>query len=271
MKDFSTLATLVRTLDPAGPADGELGKESGERARTDLARILATNPNTLTAQPDRNRRAPRVRRPVLAATAVAATATAFVTLPAITRGDAAFATWIASPSALTVTQSAEVAQDCRDTQESGSTAYATQLKAAHPVVADRRGEWTTVVLATGDGFSALCVTDGSSGLPGGWFTDMFGSIGVTETAPHARELIATDLGTGTISAGDLSLIAGRAGADIVSVTYHSSQHGDVHATVTDGWFALWFPGDELIDAGRDGAEVRVTYQDGSQDLLSVML
>lgn len=81
--------------------------------------------------------------------------------------------------------------------------------------------------------------------------------------PGPRELTATDLGTGTMSAGDISLAADAAGSDIVGVIYMSRTHEDVTATVSLGHFALWLPGDELRNASSDGVEVYVTYQDGT--------
>ena len=94
---------------------------------------------------------------------------------------------------------------------------------------------------------------------------MIGSIGTAtdHAAPEPRELLATDLGVGTIDAGDISLAAGTAGSDVVSVVYHSRTRGDVTATVNQGHFALWFPGDELMDASSDGVEVEVTYRDAT--------
>jgi hypothetical protein len=67
-----------------------------------------------------------------------------------------------------------------------------------------------------------------------------------------------------MTAGEISLAAGHAGADVVGVVYRSQTHGDVTATVSHGRFALWLPGDELEDANAgEGVEVEVTYGDGS--------
>lgn len=54
---------------------------------------------------------------------------------------------------------------------------------------------------------------------------------------QAFELLATDLGTGTVDAGEISLAAGAAGAagsDVAGVVYHSRTRGDVTATVNEG-------------------------------------
>ena len=186
-----------------------------------------------------------------------------VAVPALTGGDRAFASWRAVPQGLSAAQRADAAESCRDSQLGGDDGtYAASLGSAEPVVAERRGSWTTVVLAGPDGFSALCISDDSAGL----FADgMIGSVGTgAGAAPGPREVLATDLGSGTMSAGDLSLAAGLAGPDVVGVTYRSVAHGEVVATVSGGRFALWMPGDELRDASAtDGVEVELTYRDGS--------
>lgn len=95
---------------------------------------------------------------------------------------------------------------------------------------------------------------------------MIGSIGSpTGFAPlRPRELTVTDLGSATMSAGDLSLAAGTVGTAIVGIVYDSRSHGEVAATVSNGRFASWFPGDELKDvSSTDGVEVEVTYRDGT--------
>ena len=93
---------------------------------------------------------------------------------------------------------------------------------------------------------------------------MIGSVGAptTYTEPGPRDLVANNLGMGTIGAGDVSVAAGSAGSDVVGVIFQSEQRGAVTATVANGRFALWFPGDELIDTST-GVKVEVTYRDGT--------
>ncbi|MGI8535729.1 MAG: hypothetical protein ACR2K2_04360 [Mycobacteriales bacterium] len=114
------------------------------------------------------------------------------------------------------------------------------------------------------------ITDDSAGL----FDDgMIGSVGTPTgyAALGPRELFATDLGMGTMGAGDISLAAGAVGPDVVGVAYRSRVHGVVTATVEGGRFALWFPGDELKDRPSGGVEVDVTYRDGQTDTSRLIL
>jgi hypothetical protein len=251
------ILTTLRSLDAA---DRDIDPRSA-RARGDLARILATGPS---GRPSRQW-APRTRgrRLVLlggAATAIATTVA--VALPSFTGGDRAFATWKPVPQSMSAEERAAAADGCRAAQKNGpGTDYENELRDADAVIAERRGAWTTVVLATEEGFSAMCITDDSTRL----FEDWFGSIGTPSgyTPPAPRALVATDLGTGAIGAGELSLAAGAAGSEVAKVVYRSPSRGEVTATVSKGRFALWLPGGELENAAKNGVQLTVTYSDGS--------
>jgi len=258
----SDLERALRTLDAAEPP-----RSPGPRARAELESILAVDPLAPGPRPARRTAAHRVgSRPgtsrgriALAGVALAALTAGAVALPSLSGGDPAFASWTADPSGLSAEQSEQVAQDCRDNAYEG---YEDQLRAASTAIAERRGVWTTVVLAGNDGFAVLCITDDSSS----WFDrGMIGSIGAPAdwAPPGPRELRARDLGRGTMSAGDISLAAGDAGSDVAGVVYRSRVHGDVTATLAEGHFAFWLPGDELEHASSSGVEVEVTYRDGS--------
>lgn len=249
-------------VDPANP-----------RARTDLHAILATEPppfhhhtpapaSTGVTGPRRGART--TRRVVMVGSAAAALTAGLVALPSLTGGDQAFATWTPTPAGISAQQRPEAAAECRKSLDDAGSQYAQDLDNAEAAIAERRGVWTAVVLGGTDGFSGLCITDDSANL----FADnMIGSIGTpTEyIAPQPRELTATDLGVGTMSAGNISLAAGNAGSDIVDVAYRSPTHGEVTATVSQGHFAFWLPGDELEDAATNGVDVEVTYSDGTTD------
>ncbi|MPV35864.1 hypothetical protein [Georgenia subflava] len=267
MNRIDDITVALRSLDPA---DRHVDSANA-RARADLQAILATDPAPARQHPSspsrpvagRPRSARATRRVALVGGVAAAVTTAVVLLPALTGGDQAFATWTPTPAGMTVQESADAAAECRQTQEEGpGTSYADELGSAAPVIAERRGVWTTVVLAGTDGFSALCITDDSAHL---FARGMIGSIGTPAdyAAPGPRDLVASDLGMGTMGAGDISLAAGTAGSDVVGVVFHSPDHGEVAATVSQGHFALWLPGDALDGAARNGVEVEVTYRDGS--------
>jgi hypothetical protein len=243
------------------------------RAAADLERILATDPFAGGHRPPGRpaargvgrRGAPRSPRGriALAGGALAALTAGALTLPSLSGGDPAFASWTADPSGLSAQEGEQAAESCRKSQQDGAGAdHAAELRSAWPAIAERRGAWTTVVLAGGDGFSALCITDDSRSF---FAEGMTGSVGTPTdwTPPGPRELRASSLGRGALSAGDISVAAGDSGSDVVGVVYRSRVHGDVTATLSKGKFALWLPGNELDHASSDGVEVDVTYRDGS--------
>lgn len=249
--------TILHQLDPADSPKAELS----DRARADLEWILSTDAGP-TALP--TRRTPRLRVAV-GLTAAAVLAVAGVLAPSALRGgDTAFASWIPTAGTLTATERAQAAQSCRQELSDSEPAAGR----AHMALADRRGDWTTVVLSGVGGFSGLCITDASTG----WFRkDMIGSAGVaTGLDPvGARGVVATDLGTGTMAAGDISLAAGFVGPQVSGIAIDTESHGVVMATIAGGRFALWFPGDELRDGGT--VPVEVTYADGSTATVALEL
>jgi hypothetical protein len=265
-RNSDMLATL-RTLDPADPnVDAR-----NPRARATLERILTIDPGQHPDHRPVKARSRRGMRLAVAACATAVTAGAIlVVLPSLTNGDRAFASWTATPSGLSAQSAADAAANCRDEQLDGpGEDYSDELRLADVAIAERRGEWTLVVLTGSDGFSALCITDESTPL----FRDWIGSVGTpgNYAVPDPRDIVATDLGTGSARAGELSVAAGYVGSDVTGVVYQSAGHSEVVATVSGGRFALWLPGDELEDASRDGVEVEVTYRDGSSAVRRVDL
>ena len=238
---------LLPDLDAAASADPR-----SPQATATLHRILNSPPEA--RRPRRSWR----RAAVLAGAVASLTLGAVVAVPGLLGGDKAFATWTADPEVLAPSERAAAADSCRSAQDVPDPTLT--------AVAERRGVWTTVVLVGDDGWSALCITDSSAG----WFSDaMIGSSGVADVAsPGPRGIVATDLGTGTMSAGNISLAAGRVGSDVVAVSYASRTDGVVAASVDEGHFALWFPGDELSSAGAD---LDVTYADGSTAVQRVHL
>lgn len=257
MLRHADLDRALRTLDPADPT----ATSQSPRARADLARIIASE---LAAEPVRPR--PRIarvaRRALISVAAVGSVTTVVLAAPWVTGGDAAFATWVPDGTTLTGSDRAAAIDECRGAMEDGAaSADVARLQGADTAIAETRGVWTTVRMADDAGFSALCITDDSKRL----FDDMIGSLGTPTgyVAPGTREILTTDLGTGSMDAGELSLAAGAVGDDVVGLSYRDHEGEAVVATVADGQFVLWLPGDDFEDAGTSGVQVRVTYTDGT--------
>ena len=265
MSRVTDIEGALRSLDAA-----DHRTDSGSaRAVTDLQLILATDRSPAPVGQPRSagpagrqakgrRTAPKA---ALAGAMLVAVTAAVVMLPSLSGGDAAFASWTPNPDAISATDRPEAAADCREAQGGAGDDYAAQLSTAKTVIAERRGVWTTVLLAGQDGFSAMCITNESSPF---YSRGMIGDIGTrTDWAPPGpRGLTAVSLGSGTVDGGTLSLAAGAAGSDIIRIVYRSPAYGDVTASLSDGHFALWLPGTELENASSNGAELEVTYRDG---------
>ncbi|WP_104179812.1 hypothetical protein [Arthrobacter sp. B0490] len=131
-------------------------------------------------------------------------------------------------------------------------------------IAERRGAWVTVILTGADGYEATCITDASALIRGG---NMIGSSGRPIAADLApRALKATQLGVGQVSDdGPLSMASGQAGSDVTGITYMSIEGDEVIATVSEGHFAFWLPGDEFTTTADAGLPVIVTYTDGTTE------
>ena len=262
--------TLLRSMDAASEAP----PVRPHRAQADLECILSHNPaptaperakgrsnySTLGQQPGAS---VRRRRAVVLGGMVAATTAGLLVLPALTGGDPAFATWTANPATLSGPDRDDAVADCLASKKNvGDGMYTDDLAAAEVAIAERRGAWMTIVLTGPGGFEATCITDASAP----WFNKgMIGSIGTlgAETDPAPRSLKATQLGTGTIMNEPISIASGRAGNDVVGVTYTSITGEEVIATVAKGQFALWLPGDELHEASDGGTTVDLTFLDGT--------
>jgi len=267
----------LRSLDPATrgqemtPArhDALLERVVAEGAARDAAPASTPVAAPAAERPRRSTRAVLVTGGLVAA----ATAGLLVLPPLLGGGDSAYASWTAVPDGLTAEQRHDAAEDCREgyRDTGGPNDYSRELDDATVAVAERRGEWITVVLSGADGFSALCTTDASD--PFGPTSGVVGSIGTTTgwTPPGPREVVPDALGRGSTGSGDFSMAAGTVGNEVTGVSYDSTLHGTVVATVNAGHFALWMPGDELDDAQAAGVALDLTYTDGTTSTVVVRL
>ncbi|HSU34950.1 MAG TPA: hypothetical protein VLJ88_04760 [Propionibacteriaceae bacterium] len=82
-------------------------------------------------------------------------------------------------------------------------------------------------------------------------------------ALSARGIAVAQLGTGTISGSPISSASGGVGADVAAIPYTNSANEEVIATVVQGHFAFWLPGNDLQNASDQGVLVGVTYRDGT--------
>ncbi|GAA1585212.1 hypothetical protein GCM10009789_43570 [Kribbella sancticallisti] len=248
--EFAELKALDPATDDIDP--------SSPRARATLERVLGSDP-AYDVRPHRTRR--RLVRGAVATAAVAiATLAVFVPRDSgpMPNGDMAFATWTAQPGGLSAKERADAVKACR--KRSQGMGQDDQVNRAGTAIAERRGEWTLVILTGHDQFAATCwMSINSRNRLGGGFGNVDGpgraAVGARELAPSLLGHI--DIGFN----GHVTSAVGRAGSDIVGLTYNSPTRGLVKASVQNGYFAFWVPGSEFD--GSHPVPVRVMYRDGT--------
>ena len=194
---------------------------------------------------------PRTRslRPPVAAgalTAAAAAGAAVWVVAFSSHTSTAFAGWSATPTAGSPAQVSAAESACRHRLTSpappgartgGGPAPAGGPDLAHlrPVLADTRGPFTWAIFAGSDA-SASCITGPS-------LTMTSASGGAAVTAPAGRIVLTSASQTKTPSGDAYSFTEGRAGTGVTAATLVLDDGTHVQATIQNGWFVAWWPGD----------------------------
>ncbi len=266
-----TVMTALRDVDPAPAATLTPGQT--ERARLTLERVLATDPDAAASGPAA-RPAPSGRRRALRWATPAATALALgITLWPGSAGprDLAFTSWTAVPQRVTLDAAGEASEYCRaHLGEHTDAATEAATRASRVAFAERRGEWTYVMLNGDNGFQGTCLTDSS------FEEGMSGAVGTPlgYRPPGPRELVIGNCcgGGGTIKDGKKNYIgevSGYAGTQVRAITAHTAAKGEVQATVADGSFAAWWPDNDSDTRRETSISFDVTFTDGTTKQLTL--
>lgn len=255
----SPMMAELADLDPARDL-----RAPGRPDDAELQEILGT---ARRATPIRRSARPAVLAGAAAAAVVAVAGVATVWWPA---SPAAFASWSAVPSDVTPAEVADRAEACDTVAHGvaeGEDGPHLEDVPISPVLAEQRGDYTYVLL-TGEGATGEClVTTQASGA-----TDVVGGDAVLTSAPAApgpRDVTTVHVGTASWSEGDtgdgaLTSAYGRAGADVASVSLVTTAGERVEATVQDGWWAVWAPGEASLRATAE-----LTLSDGATTEVAV--
>ena len=260
-------------LDPA-PAD--LDAAEMKRADDSLARILTADldvPPIGGSVPSRPR---RMRRVALLGAAAVVAAVAVVGTQLLGGGSPAYASWTATPHQPTTSQAVAATTACResllssyeDTPQSdpgGVTRAA--LRQASAVLAEQRGDWTLVVLGDGGGLDASCVTQNDDGAPS---DNSFAASGYRDPLNLGpRDIFVSSGGSGGSTNNLMSVLIGFVGTDVTGVTVHTTEDGEVAATVANGHVAGWWPGPSGVSVSDPqlgtAVDATVTYSDGTTE------
>lgn len=261
---------VLRTLDPAVTPEA-LDVARDRTAQDLLARITAhdtqaAEPAVSAAEPVAPRTRVNRRRVGFALAVTAAAAAVAVAAPGVLGGPAPAAAWTPAPSPLTAAETKDAAEAC----VGGFWDFlpGRQGPEMKTYVAERRGGWTLVYLATPDGLTeAVCML--RNGEPAGLHGQTPGGPGaepVTVDADGAFGSIGGVMGNADESQRSST---GLVGADVVGLVLHTEAQGAVTATVNDGHYAAWWPDDPITEASENArttpefSHVTLTLRDGS--------
>ncbi|WP_183095670.1 hypothetical protein [Nocardioides stalactiti] len=178
-----------------------------------------------------------MRRLLLAAGLVGA---AGVTIPAVLMGGGGeVASWTPKPEPLTGGAVGDAAAACR----ASIGAHDTGERVA---VAERRGEWTFVLL-TGKAAEVVCLMpDEAIGGRARGGDDVFGAYNPGDATPAALgadTLVEGRAMSSSTSEGWFTWTTGYVGNEVAGVTVHTSSGLDIEASVVGNRFAAWWPDD----------------------------
>jgi hypothetical protein len=227
--------SALRSLD-AAVATLTVGEQ--KRAAATLERIVATTPSILTGHapapvPPRWSR----RRLVLLPTAALAVIVGSLVLQGLGGGNTAYASWTATPTAVTSDDLDAAAAACRE--KLGGRGSSIDMDRARLVLAERRGEIVAVLYRTEDpDLSGSCLVHQPLASPDADVLDdaVGGNSGPALKAP------ARGFTQGAISSSnEASITDGAVGEGVTGVTIHAERF-TVNASVQNGRYAAWWPG-----------------------------
>lgn len=224
------VTAALRQLDPAPKID--LAEGERERADAAFARIVATpNDELAPLEPERPHR--RRVRPLV--TLGLAGAAGIVIPGLVLGGGTAYGSWTPTPAPVANVDAA--ATTCR-------AALDVPDRGERVAVAERRGEWTYVLLA-GPRTEADCLMpDDLVGQDPTDRQDFFGSYDTDAVAPPAvapGRIDETSSMEGSTVEGWFILVEGYVGSEVAGVTVHTSSGPDIEASVVGNRFAAWWP------------------------------
>jgi hypothetical protein len=250
--------SVLRSLD-ASVASLTAGEQ--ERAGDTLERIVATAPSFEAPRPAAPAPARRaLRRLVLAAAAAITLIVGAAVVQGGRGGDAAYASWSATPASVARNELDAAASACRDRLR-GSSINPDRAKL---VLAERRGDYVALLYRTMDpDVSGACLVHNPKGS-----TDVDNvEMGVGGSSGPALKAPARGYTQGTISQFGETQVAsitdGAAGDAVTGVTIHAGTL-TVHASVQNGRYAAWWPGPAFESgppkpSGEGGPRVILTY------------
>ncbi|QOR72021.1 hypothetical protein IM660_07205 [Ruania alkalisoli] len=264
---MSEKSTLLRAVGALKPSERDVS-ESESRALLEQVNLRISEGAT---SAEEARRLTPYQPPVATRRLLAgAAATALVAVGAITVSNydtaPAYAGWTSTPTEIASSDVDVMAQICPP--EIPGPGPDAEMIPVSPLLAEERGPYR-MMLSLGDGDSyQVCLTLPDEDSSQGYYPVAMGSVpgpgNVTWPAEDDGALLL-DAGTYTppINSDPVTLAVGTAGSDVEALTLHTSEGSFVEATVMDGWWIVWIPGEVSIG---DSASV-VTSEGTAMDVI----
>jgi hypothetical protein len=245
----------LRSLDASVAS---LTADEQERAAETLERIVATAPSFGDPRPAAPAPARRFRRRLLLAAAAAIT---LIVGSAVVQGgrggDAAYASWSATPASVASHELDAAASACRDKLHGSSI----DPDRARLVLAERRGDYVALLYRTETpDMSGACLVSNPKGS-----TDVDDvAMGVGGSSGPALKAPARGYTQGAIFGSQgASITDGAVGDAVTGVTIHAGTL-TVNASVQNGRYAAWWPGPAFESGSRNptgegGPKLMLTY------------
>jgi hypothetical protein len=246
--------SALRSLDAAA---APLTEPERHRATIALERIVTTAAPTGAPQPGTLTPARSRHRLILVPAAALVLTVALVVVQSVRADDQAYASWTAVPATVAGHDLDAVAAACKDKLRGSDI----DLDRAGLVLAERRGDHVALLFRTDDpDMSAVCLARNPRGSTevDGVDTAVGGSSGPALQAPPESYT------QGTIAQLDgASVTDGAVGDEVRGVTIHAGTL-TVEASVQNGRYAAWWPGDAfksgaLPQSGAGNPELILTY------------
>ncbi|WP_162602283.1 hypothetical protein [Nocardioides daejeonensis] len=155
-------------------------------------------------------------------------------------GGTAFGSWTPTPERLSTVAASHAATTCREVL--GHPDAGEQV-----AVAERRGDWTYVLLA-GAGTESICLMPndlvGQEPRSAGAFFGSYNPDAATPPILEADEIDESTSMQGSTEEGWFIWAEGYVGGDVTGVTVHTSTGLDIEASVVGNRFAAWWPSTE---------------------------
>jgi hypothetical protein len=238
MNDIAELEDRMRAALRIDADTAPVRRPSPEQFRATLAADShrPAEPVSSAAPTVARRRRPLLQRGLVAAALIAGVTTGVIAFSA-SGSSTAFASWISRPGSISASETDDLNDACQESDPS----------LERPVVVDRRGHSAFAVYDNGSGTTDCLMTvpgeTPDKGLPAGWIS----SQGVAPVAPSAQLPLVVQSAKSregnSVHGSAVTWVSGRVDQSVADVTV-DTVNGTVRASVHDGWFAAWWPGND---------------------------